>query len=93
MINEEERLSKLEARVDGISQELEEIKGKNKPQPEGSTKTGNSRSRNEVLLGILLIVIGGIWLGNSLDWFCLPIPFWPAILILLGLGAIVNSRR
>jgi len=93
MINEEERLDELEARIDDLSREIEEIKIKGDQNSEIPATTNKSRPRNELFMGSMLIVVGLYFLGKSLDWYSLDIPFWPAILILFGLGAIINSRK
>lgn len=90
---EEERLVELETRVSDLAEEVEKIKTKCECPSGPSFNTRKSRSRGELFMGLLLIGAGTIWLGNSLAWFSLHIPFWPAILILIGLSIVINSRR
>ncbi len=49
-------------------------------------------------VGALLVVAGALLLGHNLDWFDWPRwlrfhTLWPLLLVALGLGLIVKSRR
>jgi len=43
------------------------------------------------VLGVLFLAWGVTWLGNSLGWWNYDFPFWPVVLILIGLGIIVKA--
>ena len=93
MLNEKERLDELEARIDNLDREIEGVRLKSYQTSEISETTSKTRPRNELIMGSMLIIVGIYFLGKSLAWYSLDIPFWPAILILVGLGAIINSRK
>lgn len=40
---------------------------------------------------LILILIGGFWLAQDMGWINTTISFWPILLIVVGIGMLVNS--
>jgi len=57
------------------------------------------KNSNNIFLGIILILLGGLALGLVNDWFSFDISmrqiarFWPLLIILAGIGVMLDSRR
>ena len=67
-----------------VHDEIDELPG---------VKPKKSRKRwDNTFLGLVFLVFGFFWLGNNLDWFDLRVPFWPVILIIIGLYLLLESR-
>ncbi len=53
----------------------------------------------KITLGVLLIVLGFLFLGNNYDWFSIDLSFrkvaqwWPLLLVLAGFGVFLNPER
>lgn len=45
------------------------------------------------LIGILLLITGIFWLGNDLSWWNVNFPFWPLIVIVLGVLIILKHFK
>lgn len=65
-----EAFDKIEANIDGICK-----------NPEKHSRRGSKFE----FLGLLLVVIGLLFLADEMNWFRWDIPFWPVVLIALGL--------
>lgn len=46
-----------------------------------------------VFIGLILILVGGFYLAKDMGWIPQNFPFWPLILIFLGLVFIAGSIR
>ena len=44
----------------------------------------------KLLFGIILLLIGGSWLGNDLGWWNFSLPWFPLAITLLAIGLIVK---
>jgi hypothetical protein len=57
------------------------------------------KNSNNIFLGVILIVLGGLTLGVINDWFSFDVSmreiakFWPILIILAGLAVIIDSKR
>lgn len=57
------------------------------------------KNRNNIFLGVILVVLGGLALGLVNDWFSFDISmreiarFWPLLIILAGVAVMLDSRR
>lgn len=40
---------------------------------------------------LILIVIGGLWLSQDMGWISSEISWWPVLLIVIGVGVLVNN--
>ncbi len=45
------------------------------------------------LIGLLVLGWGVTWLGNELGWWIMPFPFWPIIIILIGLAILLSTIK
>lgn len=45
------------------------------------------------LIGMFIIAWGIVWLGNDLAWWSIPFPFWPIVLILIGLHFLFSGIK
>ena len=50
-------------------------------------------NRSFPTFAVILLVIGIIWLLNELNVIAVDVPWWPVILIIVALGAIVNRYK
>ncbi|WP_367915162.1 DUF5668 domain-containing protein [Leadbetterella sp. DM7] len=57
------------------------------------------KNSNNIFMGVILIVLGGLALGLINDWFSFDISmreiarFWPILIILAGIAVMLDSRR
>lgn len=57
------------------------------------------KNTNNIFLGVILILLGGLALGLVNDWFSFDISmrqiarFWPLLIILAGIAVMLDSRR
>lgn len=42
-------------------------------------------------VGAILLIIGCLWLAKDLGWITVKIPFWPILLIVLGLAMVYKK--
>lgn len=52
-----------------------------------------STGRGSILGGLILIVVGGYFLGRQLGWFDWSFPFWAVIIIVVGIWLIAGGIR
>lgn len=47
-----------------------------------------SANRARIVLGLIMMLLGIVWLGERLDWagFRVNVPLWPWLLVLFGFG-------
>jgi len=53
----------------------------------------HSFSIGGVLLALFILSWGVVWLGNDLGWWHLQFPFWPIVVIVIGLAILLNELR
>ncbi|PKL60243.1 MAG: hypothetical protein CVV33_03680 [Methanomicrobiales archaeon HGW-Methanomicrobiales-4] len=53
----------------------------------------NSYSIGGVLLALFILSWGIVWLGNDLGWWNLQFPFWPIVVIIIGLAILLHELR
>jgi hypothetical protein len=46
-----------------------------------------------LLLALFIISWGIVWLGNDLKWWTFVFPFWPVVIILIGLGILIHELK
>jgi hypothetical protein len=46
-----------------------------------------------IVIGLLIISWGVVWLGNELGFWELSFPFWPIIVILIGLAILLGTIK
>jgi hypothetical protein len=45
------------------------------------------------VIGLIILVSSGIWLGKELGWWHFDFPFWPVIAIWIGFAILVSAIR
>jgi hypothetical protein len=45
------------------------------------------------VFGLFILAWGTIWLGNEMGFWVINFPFWPVIIILIGLAIILDTIR
>jgi hypothetical protein len=55
-------------------------------------------SKNQVRIGVLALSLfilawGIVWMGNDLGWWHISFPFWPVVVILIGLVILISELR
>ncbi|MFH0966734.1 MAG: hypothetical protein V1862_03510 [Methanobacteriota archaeon] len=53
----------------------------------------DSYSIGGVLLALFILSWGVIWLGNDIGWWSLQFPFWPIVVIIIGLAILLHEVR
>ncbi len=95
----EKKMNKLEKRLDEMGNRLEDKGEAFGKQMEDKAKHWSDEvcHRNacghSLFWGIVLIVIGFLWLGRNLDWFMYDIPWVPVIFIALGIYFILRNHE
>jgi hypothetical protein len=56
-------------------------------------KVKRNLSIGGLLFALFLLTWGAIWLGNDLGYWQAPFPFWPILIILVGLGMLLSAIR
>jgi hypothetical protein len=46
-----------------------------------------------LIIAIFIIAWGVIWLGNDMGWWDMPFPFWPIVIILIGLAILLGETK
>jgi fatty acid desaturase len=75
-----------------IDEELKRVDEKVAKVAQESQKKSRKRWDN-TFWGIVLLLAGFFWLGNNLHWFRIHIPFWPIVLIVIGLYLLLDRRN
>jgi len=92
----EKKMKKLEKRMEEIGKALEEKGEQLGEKVEDKVKTvdkkmwGRRHSGHSLFWGIVLIVVGFVWLGNNLGWFLYDIPWVPVAMIAVGIYLILK---
>lgn len=96
-MTDEDRLKQIEEKITELSRKLEEfgrdLGDRVEEKLSGVKHVGRSRTHGDSFLGFILIFGGLIWLGNRMNWYHFNIPFWPALLIVLGIYMLISSGR
>jgi hypothetical protein len=79
----------LDQRVKDALKKVEEKLGQIEEEPREKSR----RRWDNSFWGIVLLLLGFFWLGNNLHWFRIHIPFWPVILIVIGLYLLLDQRN
>lgn len=92
----EEKMKRLEKRMEEMGKKLEEKGEELGKRVEGKAKTVHDKlgrkghREHSVFWGIVLIVVGFVWLGNNLDWFDYDIPWVPVVMIGVGIFLVIR---
>jgi hypothetical protein len=92
----EEKMKKLEKRIEEMGKTLEEKGEEFGKRVEDRAKTINKEIRHRshvghsLFWGIVLLVVGFLWLGNNLRWFWYDIPWIPVAMIAGGIFLIIK---
>ena len=46
-----------------------------------------------LVFSLLVLAWGVVWLGNDLGWWEFSFPFWPVLVVLIGLGALDSTIK
>lgn len=46
-----------------------------------------------LIIGIFIISWGIVWLGNEMGWWNIVFPFWPFVVILVGVAILIHELR
>ena len=86
---------KIEEKIEEISRAVEQKLTEFGDKLEGKIhdkKSKDAKRKGGDFAGIVLIVIGFIFLANNLNWFRWDIPLIPLLLIILGVYLIYSHR-
>jgi fatty acid desaturase len=87
----------LENKIRELEQKIEDMSRKIGDEVEehvrGVRVHVHRREGRGVFWGLLFILVGLVWLGNSVGWFDFDVPLLPSALIVVGLIIIFSSRR
>jgi len=93
----EKKMKKLEKRLEEIGKKVEqrgEEFGKKmevKAREVRRKMDKKSHSGHGIFWGILLIVLGLLWLGGNMGWFYYDIPWFAVVLIAIGIFLVVRN--
>jgi hypothetical protein len=86
-------IERLERKIDEAIRRLDrECEQLSKTASENQTPLESVRCHGSLFWGGLLLIVGLIWLGSSMGWFKLSIPWGPVIVILFGLVLLYRRR-
>ena len=92
----DEKMKNLENRIEEIGKKVEERGeelGKKVEEKARTIKKDFERRGHHghtMFWGIVLIVVGLIWLGNNVGWFFYDVPWFPVAMIAVGIYLIVK---
>jgi hypothetical protein len=85
---------RVEKRIDELAKHIEErFSQKNNTPPQFPPSYQHRARIGGSFWGIALIAFGIVLLNNHFDWFDLNIPLLPAILIILGLYLVFETKN
>jgi hypothetical protein len=87
---------KMENLAEEVNQQVEEVVKKVDEKIEqigGEPRKKSRKHWDNSFWGIVLIVVGLLWLGNNLHWFRIHLPIWPLVLIVIGLYLLLDHRH
>lgn len=87
----ERKMKRIEARMEEIGKRVEERgEALGRRMEEAAEQEGPG---HRLFWGIVLFVVGIVWLGNNLNWFARDVP-WPAVAMIAGgLYLILRTRN
>jgi hypothetical protein len=86
-------LERLERKIDEAIRRFDrECEQLSKAASANQTPLESVRCRGNLLWGGILLIAGLVWLGSSVGWFKLSIPWGPVIVILFGLVLLYRRR-
>jgi hypothetical protein len=56
-------------------------------------KHKKSLSVGGLVFSLLILSWGVAWLGNDLGWWQFDFPFWPVLVVIIGLAALINTIK
>ena len=90
-------MEQLDARLNQIlDRKLEELTARLKADEERSRKArrGGASRTDRTFWGIFLMVLGGLWLADLVDWIDVSAAWlWPSLLVGFGLYLILGGRN
>jgi len=92
----DKKMKKLEKKVEEIRKTLEEKgeglgeKVSDKVKAVDQKIGSRAHSGHSLFWGIVMIVVGFVWLGNNLGWFSYEIPWVPVVMIAVGIYLILR---
>ena len=93
----DKKMKKLEKRVEEIGEKIEEKGEEFGKKVESKAKTFHEKFEKKghhghnLFWGIVLIVVGFLWLANNLDWFEYDVPWIPVVMIAVGIFLILRN--
>ena len=54
---------------------------------------GHGSGIGGLIFGLFILTWGAIWLGNDLGWWQLEFPFWPILIISIGLAVLLGEIK
>jgi len=92
-VNDDKQISRPVVNSETDAENPEISAGSETIQPAEQPKQSANMQQRSFLGGIILIGLGGVFLLDEWYKFMDSSYFWPAILIILGAGLIINSKK
>ena len=75
-----------------------DIKGIPKAEELAKLKCDERKEKGEggvagIIFGILVIALGVVWMGNEAGWWLINLPFWPLVIVIIGLFMFFGSLK
>ena len=46
-----------------------------------------------IIFGLIVLALGLIWMGNEAGWWAIDLPFWPLVVVVIGLFMFFGSLK
>jgi hypothetical protein len=95
----DKKMKHFEKRLDEIGEKVEQRGEEFGRRVEEKAKSihkdfaGKGHNGHGLFWGIVLIALGLLWLGNNLGWFYYDIPWFPVVMIAVGIYMILRYRE
>lgn len=77
----------IDSKLDKLEVDISRLTGSRKDSDLGQ------RAGSRFFWGIILIVVGILWMADKFDWFEIPFRFWPVALVVVGLYLLLVRKK
>ena len=46
-----------------------------------------------IIFGLIVLALGLLWMGNEAGWWAINLPFWPLVVVIIGIFILFGSIK